>query len=137
MLKLDGCPIAVGVTDYNYCLALILAVSPGPSTPCTKQSWFRSLFLRSLFAVCSDLRYDWMHTEGKPTAKAVPPAKVEMLPHESELASIQLTEDAENRLGIEVAKVSVETHRAPSNVGGEVMLPPGKVIQVTAPVGGN
>lgn len=73
-------------------------------------------------------------TEAK--AKSPPPAKVEMVPHETELATVTLTEDAERRLGIETAPVemrSVQQHRV---FGGEVIVPSGKSIVIAAPVAG-
>ncbi len=64
------------------------------------------------------------------------PAKVEKLPQEVEIARITLTETATQRLGITTARVSrekVERHRT---FGGEVMIPNGKTVVVSAPVPG-
>ncbi len=72
----------------------------------------------------------------KADAKSPAPAKVEMVPHESELASIVLTEDADKRLAIEVSQCSLRKIQRRRTFGGEAMLPPGKTIQVTSPVGG-
>lgn len=69
------------------------------------------------------------------TAKSTA-AKVEMVPHESELATISLSPDAETRLGITtvlVERSTVSPHRV---FGGEVMIPTGRSIIVSAPVSG-
>lgn len=68
--------------------------------------------------------------------KAAPPAKVEMVPHESELATIALSEDAHRRLGITTAPVvwrDVEQRRV---FGGDVQVPSNSAISVVAPVPG-
>jgi len=70
--------------------------------------------------------------KAKPTA----PAKVEMVPNESNLATITLTKEAEDRLGISaVASVlrRVQQHRT---FGGEVIIPSGRSIMIAAPVAG-
>ena len=72
----------------------------------------------------------------KGETKSVAPAKVEALPKESDLASITLTEEADSRLGIELANPVAMKQLRKRTFGGEVLLPPGKVIQVPAPVGG-
>jgi len=69
-------------------------------------------------------------------AKSPAPSKVEMVPHETELTTITLTPEAEQRLGIttvETSKRSVQQHRT---LGGEVQVPSGRSISVTAPVAG-
>ncbi len=74
-----------------------------------------------------------------PTAtksKAAAPAKVEMVPHESDLATITLTPEAESRLGITTVAAEsrkVQQHRT---FGGEVIVPSGKSIMISAPVAG-
>lgn len=57
--------------------------------------------------------------------KSEPPAKVTNAVEESELSTIKLTLQAENRLGIEI--FSVEKRELPGhlNVGGEIVSPPG------------
>ncbi len=68
--------------------------------------------------------------------KGESPAKVEKLPQETEIARITLTEQAEQRLGITrvpIAKEKVDRRRT---LGGEVIVPPGKAIVVSAPVPG-
>jgi membrane fusion protein, heavy metal efflux system len=68
--------------------------------------------------------------------KPVAAAKVEMTPHESELATITLTIEAEARLGITTVaakKDRVQQHRT---FGGEVVVPSGRSISIAAPVNG-
>ncbi len=69
-------------------------------------------------------------------AKPVSPAKVELVPHESDLATITLTPEAEIRLGI--TTVASETRRVQQHrtFGGEVVIPSGRSIMVVAPVSG-
>ena len=70
--------------------------------------------------------------KAKPTA----PSKVEIVPHESDLATITLTKEAEVRLGISaVASIlrRVQQHRT---FGGEVIIPSGRSIMIAAPVAG-
>lgn len=69
------------------------------------------------------------------TAKTAP-AKVEIIPHETELASLTLTSDAVKRLAIEVVPVEkqeVSRHRI---FAGEVVVPPGRAIFTAAPIAG-
>jgi RND family efflux transporter MFP subunit len=73
---------------------------------------------------------------GEDAKSSKAPAKVEVLPKETELARITLTEDAHRRLGITTAaltKQSVERH---TTIGGDVLIPHGKSIVVAAPVAG-
>jgi len=74
-------------------------------------------------------------TRQLPAAK-VAPAKVEMVPHETELATLKLTGEAVKRLGIEVACVErreVTRHRV---LAGEATIPSGRSIITAAPVPG-
>ena len=59
-----------------------------------------------------------------------------MVPHESDLATITLTKEAAERLGI--TSVASETRRVQQHrtFGGEVMVPSGRSIMVSAPVAG-
>jgi cobalt-zinc-cadmium efflux system membrane fusion protein len=69
-------------------------------------------------------------------AASAPPAKVAHPVKETDLTTITLTEKAEQRLGIRtvaVARRSVPRTRA---VGGEVIVPPGQSLTVSAPVAG-
>lgn len=67
------------------------------------------------------------------------PAKVEKHPTESDVYQITLTDKARERLGItdkttaRIEKKTIPRHRV---LGGEVMIPPGRTIIVTAPLPG-
>lgn len=65
-----------------------------------------------------------------------PPAKVEKLPHESELSTLTLTEVAEKHLAISTAVVVEREASLTRTLGGEVMIPTGKAIIVSAPLAG-
>ncbi len=65
-----------------------------------------------------------------------PPARVENPVAESELPIVRLSPDAMRRLQIETATVALAQVRDVRLVGGEVVVPPGRTIQVAAPVGG-
>jgi len=70
-----------------------------------------------------------------PSAKAAP-AKVEMVPDETELATLTLTSDAVKRLAIQVVPVEqreVSRHRT---LAGEAIVPSGRSIIASAPVPG-
>ena len=68
--------------------------------------------------------------------KGESPAKVEKLPQETEIARITLTPQAQQRLGITLAKVVIENVERRRTFGGEVAIPVGKSIVVSAPVAG-
>lgn len=59
-----------------------------------------------------------------------------MVPHESELATITLTAEAEKRLGITTVAVQVAKVQQHRKFGGEVTIPPGRSLMLTAPVSG-
>jgi RND family efflux transporter MFP subunit len=64
------------------------------------------------------------------------PAQVAHHVEESALNTITLTEQAEARLGIALAKAQMVDVRRKRTMGGEVMLPPGQTIVVSAPIAG-
>jgi RND family efflux transporter MFP subunit len=68
--------------------------------------------------------------------KGEPPATVHQISSETELARITLTEAAERRLGISLAKVAMENVQRRRTFGGEMMVPPGRTIVVAAPTPG-
>ncbi len=70
------------------------------------------------------------------THKTAPPAKVENAIKETELATIKLTPQAEQRLGITVAEAAVQPVAEVRNFAGEVVLPPDRTTNVAAPMGG-
>lgn len=70
------------------------------------------------------------------THKAEPPAKVENAVKEPDLATIKLTPQAETRLGIETATISIQPVAETREFAGEVVLPPDRTTAVAAPMGG-
>ena len=66
----------------------------------------------------------------------VAPATVSHAVPESDISTITLTEQAETRLGIKVAKLERRAVAATRTVGGEIVIPPGHAVLVTAPVAG-
>lgn len=69
-------------------------------------------------------------------AKTAAPAKVEKIPGEADLTTITLTPAAEARLGIATAVVERKEVPWTRTLGGEVVIPPGRAIAVSAPVSG-
>ena len=72
-----------------------------------------------------------------PAAKPAPPSKVVGAKKEADLAKVELTEDAEKRLGISLPGGLIPTEKkAVANAvsyPGEVMIPSGHLISVTSP----
>lgn len=64
------------------------------------------------------------------------PSRVESPIAEADLATVRLTKDAESRLGIVRAKVESAPASDSRLVSGEIIIPPGRTMTVTAPVGG-
>lgn len=72
----------------------------------------------------------------KQPATKTEPAHVDRHVEEGKLNRITLTAQAEQRLGIQLASVSLTEVQRRRNVGGEVILPPGRTIGVSAPIAG-
>src|SRR5262245_6574419 len=70
------------------------------------------------------------------TKPAPGPASVENRVKEMDLTTIKLTPQAERRLGIELAAAERKSLARPRRIPGEVMIPPGRTIIVSAPVAG-
>jgi RND family efflux transporter MFP subunit len=64
------------------------------------------------------------------------PAKVATIAQEGTLNTVQLTPEAYERLGIELAEVQMKPISRVRSYGGEVVLPPGASLIISAPVGG-
>ncbi|MGH7492049.1 MAG: efflux RND transporter periplasmic adaptor subunit [bacterium] len=75
-------------------------------------------------------------SETQPSSSATPPAKVANGVKESELATVTLSPEAEQRLGIATATVEHRQVARRLHLGGEVVATPGHRILVTAPVAG-
>ncbi|MEJ7811103.1 MAG: HlyD family efflux transporter periplasmic adaptor subunit, partial [Gemmatimonadaceae bacterium] len=74
--------------------------------------------------------------EAEKTEKAAPPATVQHPVTEAELTTVRLTGEAVRRLGIETAAVESASVAPTRTVGGEVVVPPGQALTVSAPVAG-
>lgn len=72
----------------------------------------------------------------KPAASKTEPAHVAHHVDEADLNTITLTEQAEQRLGIQLAETTFTELQRKRTVGGEVMVPPGQTIIVSAPIAG-
>jgi RND family efflux transporter MFP subunit len=73
---------------------------------------------------------------GKKPEKASAPAKVEGAKPETELATVTLTPEAEQRLGLTFAAVERRSVPQVRVVGGIVEAPPGRSLPITAPLAG-
>lgn len=71
---------------------------------------------------------------GKPANKGDKPANVYV--DEKKLSTVELSPEAELRLGIKTVAVKLERVRRQRSLGGEVTVPPGQAIIVAAPVSG-
>ena len=65
-----------------------------------------------------------------------PPATVKNAPKEADLATITLTPQAEERLGIRIAQVSLQKITRMRSFGAEAVLPPDRRTVVNSPMGG-
>ena len=76
-------------------------------------------------------------SSGKPAAPHTEaPAHVESPKKEAELTTVKLSPEAVKRLGIEIVTVKTESAAATRWLGGEVTVPEGRLVTVTAPVAG-
>jgi cobalt-zinc-cadmium efflux system membrane fusion protein len=64
------------------------------------------------------------------------PAKVDKVQQETELNKIVLKPEAEDRLGMALAEVEMKQVSRVRNYGGEIALPPGASLVISAPVSG-
>ncbi len=69
-------------------------------------------------------------------SKSAPPAKVENAVKETELATIKLTPQAEQRLGIETAAAAIQSVAETRSFAGEIVLPPDRTTSVATPMAG-
>ena len=72
----------------------------------------------------------------KSKEKPHPPANVQNAVKETNLTTVTLTEEAESRLGIQIATVEYRTVEKKRTFGGEVVPVSGRSITVTAPLAG-
>jgi cobalt-zinc-cadmium efflux system membrane fusion protein len=76
---------------------------------------------------------------GKPAATstgAVPPAKVTKIAQEEELNTVELSPEAEKRLGVTLGTVETGPVGRLRGFGAEIVLPPGATMIVSSPVAG-
>jgi cobalt-zinc-cadmium efflux system membrane fusion protein len=74
--------------------------------------------------------------EAPAPAKAAPQVKVEHPVTEAQLTTVTLTPEAVTRLGIQSVAAKVESVAATRTLGGEVTIPEGRLVVVSAPVAG-
>lgn len=95
---------------------------------------------RLLFVIAIAAFSVWLTGCAKPQAaegqKPAAPAKVENPVKESDLATVKLTPQAEQRLGVATEPVTMERVAQTRSFAGEVVLPPDRTISVSAPTGG-
>lgn len=73
-----------------------------------------------------------------PKSESQKPAKIEVKPvGEAALTTIILTPEAEQRLGINTAETIYRDARSYYSVAGEIIVPPGQVFAINAPVAGS
>lgn len=87
-------------------------------------------------AACCLLSLGGCDRQAKSSSTKAEPAKVAPTVNESQLNTIVLTEEAEQRLGVRTAPIESRSVRKRRTYGGEVVLPTGASIVVSAPVGG-
>lgn len=93
-------------------------------------------------AICFCLSLGWLllfsgcHPASPALAKASPPLKVTAPVKEDQLTTVELTEAAEKRLGIETSTIELKAIPRQRTYGGEVTLPVGASFIVAAPVAG-
>lgn len=97
----------------------------------------RKILWLGLFGLAITASGSGCQTEGsaaaKTAAKPVSPAKVEGAPKEADLATVSLTPEAETRLGVATAQVERKSVPRTATYAGEVIIPPGRLMAVTAP----
>lgn len=74
--------------------------------------------------------------ESAPEAAHEAPATVEHPRTEAELTTVKLSEEAVKRLGIQTVAVQTDSAASTRTLGGEVVVPEGRGVVVTAPVAG-
>ena len=64
------------------------------------------------------------------------PASIEHAVEESALTTVRLTAEAERRIGIELATAERREVARQRTLGGEILVPPHRALNVSAPVSG-
>lgn len=91
---------------------------------------------QSIALMCLCLLYGTRASADEKGKPAAGPATVENRVKETELTTIRLTPEAERRLGIELVAAERKTIAQSRRLPGEVLIPPGRTIVVSAPVAG-
>lgn len=94
------------------------------------------MLARNLILVAVTLLAAGCQNAAKPAAAHPSPAKVETVAQEAKLNTIQLTTEAEKRLGITLAEVAEKEISRVRTYSGEIAVPPGASLVISAPVGG-
>src|SRR5262245_18214483 len=99
---------------------------------------WRSLLLPSILALACGTGSGCQPGAPNTAASAAPgktasPSKVTGAVKESDLARLELTEQAEKRLGILTEVVKRQSVPRAVSYGGEAMIPPGRLISVASP----
>ncbi len=68
--------------------------------------------------------------------KPASPSTIDHPAKETDLATVRLTPEAERRVGIEIGTVEYRAAQRTRTLGGEITVPPGQAITVTAPLAG-
>lgn len=96
--------------------------------------WNGILLMTAAFAVL-DSACDKSNDKGGKSAGTLP-AEVSGRVQEADLTTVRLTTQAEQRLGIQTVPVEIKDVPHTRTYPGEVMIPPGRAIVVSAPVAG-
>jgi len=103
---------------------------------CVRGSYRIRLVVLRLICLGFGLTLSGCERGASPAAKAPPPATVAVIAHEDQFNTIKLTVDAERRLGITTAPVEIRPVERMRGYGGEIVLPTGASIVVSAPMSG-
>lgn len=90
----------------------------------------------SLFVLICATALGCSRDDPAPAAAKVAPATVQQPRTEAELTTITLSPEAVQRLGLQTAEATVERVSEVRTLGGEVVVPEGRSVAVTAPVAG-
>ena len=94
------------------------------------------LFRGLLFAIAPLALVVGCQPPAKKADAPTPPAKVPTVAQEGKVNTVVLTPEAEKRLGITLAPVEKKQVSRVRSYGGEIALPPGASLVISAPVGG-
>lgn len=100
----------------------------------------RSVAVLAVVGIATAAIFNWPAESAAPTAPAAPsgqtPSQVSNARPEGALTTVTLTEEAEMRLGVELATIERRNVQRTRIIGGEVIVPPGRSMTVSAPFAG-